>query len=313
MPRRKAAPQDETADFLADNEVWMYGTRAPEVLAVLDRLEEMGPQDGRLVADAWQAVPKADRENARKVVKRVVLIGGDPERYLQIAREAVGTWLAVAVNRPEFLKADPDWPAASARVAEAAMDAITALVIANDLDPDQVATFAEPWAAAGESGQTPAGQGEPDDEDEDEDEEGKYGPNTDAVVNLLNRLWLLTPEQVSRIVVRWQNSPAEDLRVAHEMVHDLVDEDSEWREQVKAAQEALSPWLNSGRIADNSGFLGHSGRNDVRRMAGPVLADAVAALVLGDLLEPEDAATLYAPWFEQVGAPPLPDTHEGDD
>jgi hypothetical protein len=29
--------------------------------------------------------------------------------------------------------------------------------------------------------------------------------------------------------------------------------------------------------------------------------------VLGDLLEPEDAERLYWPWFNLVGAPPLPE------
>ncbi len=42
-------------------------------------------------------------------------------------------------------------------------------------------------------------------------------------------------------------------------------------------------------------------------MAGPALADAVAALVLGDLLEPEDAEVLYGAWFNLIGAPPLPE------
>ena len=41
-------------------------------------------------------------------------------------------------------------------------------------------------------------------------------------------------------------------------------------------------------------------------MAGPALADALAALVAGDLLDPQDAGMLYAPWFNLVGAPPLP-------
>jgi len=43
-------------------------------------------------------------------------------------------------------------------------------------------------------------------------------------------------------------------------------------------------------------------------MAGPALADAMAALVLGDLLEPADAETLYAPWYNIMGAPELPES-----
>jgi hypothetical protein len=53
--------------------------------------------------------------------------------------------------------------------------------------------------------------------------------------------------------------------------------------------------------------MGQTGQGGTRQMAGPALADAVAALVVGDLLAPEDAESLYAPWFNLVGAPPLPE------
>jgi hypothetical protein len=53
--------------------------------------------------------------------------------------------------------------------------------------------------------------------------------------------------------------------------------------------------------------MGQTGQGATRRMAGPALADAVAALVVGDLLAPEEAEALYAPWFNLVGAPPLPE------
>ena len=85
-----------------------------------------------------------------------------------------------------------------------------------------------------------------------------------------------------------------------------MDEDSEWRDQVRRAQEELAPWLNAGRIEETSGFLGQSGQSDSRRMAGPALADAVAALVVGDLLDRRHAKTLYGPWFSLVGSPQLP-------
>jgi hypothetical protein len=127
------------------------------------------------------------------------------------------------------------------------------------------------------------------------------------VADFLNRLWLLTPEQVGRLVSGWQNAPCEELKAAHESLKALVDEDPEWRDQVRRAQEKLTPWLNAGRIQETSGFLGQTGQGESRKMAGPALADAVAALAVGDLLEPLDAETLYAPWFNLIGAPPLPD------
>jgi hypothetical protein len=87
----------------------------------------------------------------------------------------------------------------------------------------------------------------------------------------------------------------------------LVGEDSEERDQVRRAQEKISPWLNGGRLQETSSFMGQTGQGGTRQMAGPALADAVAALVVGDLLAPEDAESLYAPWFNLVGAPPLPE------
>jgi hypothetical protein len=47
-------------------------------------------------------------------------------------------------------------------------------------------------------------------------------------------------------------------------------------------------------------------------MAGPAVADAIAALVLGDLLLAEDAIVLYGPWFNLVGAPELTLAEDGD-
>jgi hypothetical protein len=134
------------------------------------------------------------------------------------------------------------------------------------------------------------------------------------VGDFLNRLWLLTPEQVGRLVSSWQGSNRDDLAVAHEglqaLVHETTEGHEELRAQVKNAQDKLIPWLNGGRIEDTAGFLGQTGQGESRKMAGPTLADAMAALVLGDLLERADAETLYGPWFNLVGAPPLPDPVE---
>jgi hypothetical protein len=51
--------------------------------------------------------------------------------------------------------------------------------------------------------------------------------------------------------------------------------------------------------------MGDTGQAAFRKKAGPAVADAIAALVLGDLLLPDDAITLYGPWFNLVGAPEL--------
>jgi hypothetical protein len=59
---------------------------------------------------------------------------------------------------------------------------------------------------------------------------------------------------------------------------------------------------------------GRTTRDDsrARELAGPAIADATAALVLADILEPEEAQILYAPWAAVVGEPALP-TYEDDE
>ena len=125
-------------------------------------------------------------------------------------------------------------------------------------------------------------------------------------------MWLLAPEQVGRLVSGWENTDRELLKTAHAGLRELVESDDEWREQVRRAQEKLSPWLNAGRIQETAGFLGQAGQGESRRMAGPALADAVAALVLGDLLDRADGEVLYGAWFNLIGAPALPVASEDE-
>jgi hypothetical protein len=316
----------QAADYLAGNDVWMYGPNAGAVLEILDRLEEVSPIEARPLAEAWLEIPKSDRELARKAVRK--LYESDPEtaRHLQLVREAVGTWMAVTAGYPEYVNAEPDWSRVCRQTGEAALDAATAVILEEVLDESSFEALFAPWsettaqldatAAAARleapaAGETEEVNGDEDgEEEEDVEDEAAFGPNSDAVTDFLNRLWLLTPEQVGRLVGGWQNAPREDLHQAHQSLQKLVDEDPEWREQIRHAQEKLGPWLNASRIQETAGFLGQAGQGESRKMAGPALADAVAALVLGDLLVPEDAEVLYGAWFNLIGAPPLPEPAE---
>jgi hypothetical protein len=311
----------QAADYLADNDTWMYGPNAAAVIEILDRIEDLNPAQARPIADAWLQIPKSDREKARKAARKIHENDPEAARHLELAREAIGTWLAVAAGYPEHVKAEPDWGRICTQTGEAAMDAATATILEDLLDEDDFEALYEPWseatalldeaAEALKAGRTPATK--PDDAEEGEiDEEleaedAAFGPNSDAVGDFLNRLWLLTPEQVGRLVGAWQNVSKEQLRIAHDALAEVVDDDPEYREQVKAAQDKLGPWLNATRLSETAGFLGQAGQGESRKMAGPALADAIAALVLGDLLDPSDAEVLYAPWFNLIGAPPLPE------
>ena len=312
--------EGQAADYLADNDVWLYGPYAKEVLEVLDRLEEVGPDDAEAIAEAWRSASKPDRDTARKAVRKLVERDEEIARHLQMAREEIGSWLAVAAEYPEYVKAVSNWARVCSQVSDAALDAATAIILEEELEePDYEALFL-PWTDAVEKLRVEkeleeiegVDDAEGDDEvegaeEDDAESEGEFGPNSDSVADFLNRLWLLSPDQVSRLVSGWQEAPQEELERAHEALHELVGEDSEERDQVRRAQEEIAPWLNGGRLQETSSFMGQTGQGATRQMAGPALADAVAALVVGDLLAPEDADSLYAPWFNLVGAPPLPE------
>ncbi len=315
-------PEDMTADleaqareFMADNDVWMYGDNARDVIAVLDRLEDVGPYEAEILVDLWQEITRSERELARKGIRRVVESDEEAERHVRLAREAIGNWVAVASDDPRHLADDELWPRHAAQVGEAAIDAVSAMILRDDLDEADFETLDGPWSEAiatwdaeAEGEEEGEGAEEESESDEDEaDEDGEFGPNTRLVNELLNRLWLLPQEQVSRLVSNWQQAPKEELSHAHEALRDLVDEEPEYKHQVRRAQAQLESWLNSGRREESSAYRGRAGVADTHNNAGPALADAVAALVVGDLLDPEDTEALYAPWFKLVGAPPLPE------
>ena len=322
--------ESQAADYLKDNDAWMYGPTAAAVLDILDRLEGFGPDEARPLAEAWLAIPKSDRDRARKASQKLAESDTEVYRYLQLAREAVGTWAAVTGPFPDFVNAEPNWGRICSQSAEAALDAATAVILEGTLEENHYEALLEPWsetmatldeaAEVAEAARAARAEGSgPDSEEEaagdeeaEEEGEGEFGPNTDAITDFLTRLWLLTPEQIGRLVGGWQNADREVLKAAHERLRALVEEDPEWRDQVRKAQEKLAPWLNAGRVAEQAGFLGQAGQGESRKMAGPALADAVAALVLGDLLERADAEVLYAAWFNLIGAPALPVASEED-
>jgi hypothetical protein len=310
----------QAADYLAGNDVWMYGPNAEAVLEILDRLEEIVPDDARPLTEAWLAIPKSDRDRARKAVRKLAEDDEEIFRHLQLVREAVGTWMAVTGSYPEFVNAEPNWARMCGQTGEAALDAAMAVILEGKLDESHYEALLEPWSetmaqldAAAEATKLESPveiESEFEDEELGDEEEGEFGPNSDSVTDFLNRLWLLAPEQVGRLVSGWQNVDRKDLKAAHEGLRAVADEDPEWRDQVRRAQEELSAWLNAGRVQDTPGFLGQAGQGESRKMAGPALADAIAALVLGDLLKRSHAELLYGPWFNLIGAPPLP---EADD
>jgi hypothetical protein len=306
--------ESQAADYLAGNELWMYGPNAEEVMAILDQLEEIGPEQAEVIAAAWNEIPKSDRDRARRSVTKFYERDAELARHIQTAREEVSTWLSIKSGYPEYVAASEDWGKLAARCADAANDAVTALILDEKLEDAHYDALITPWTDAIErlerEGRLEHAPASPNDPLELDDQEIRFGPNGQLMTDFLNRLWMLAPDQIALLVSGWQELSKDDLKKAHEHLKAVVDESDEYRDQVRKAQSELGEWLNSGRIEETAGFLGQAGQGESRRTAGPTLADAVAALVLGDLLDPEDAQLLYSPWFKLIGAPALPEPAE---
>jgi hypothetical protein len=141
--------------------------------------------------------------------------------------------------------------------------------------------------------------------DEVDEEVGEFGPNTPLVIDFLKRLSALDTAEIGELVTVWREQPKEPLRTAHRNLQALADEDAAWREQLRLAQEEVFAWIE-GRATTHHDKPLKNDSSRAREVAGPVVADSVAALAMADMLEPEDAEALYASWAEVVGEPALP-------
>jgi hypothetical protein len=306
----------------------LYGPNGQAVAELLDSLGDVDDDTAESIADAYWSVPEADRKVARSVVSRRHR-GGDLELELQAAERAVADWL----NALEEEGVGDVYTV----VAEAATDAVDALVLDDKLADIDFDTLYGPWGDVMDSEEDDEAEGEDEEElpeaveaaldkvdaaraEEAEvvAEEGQFGPNDALVMVLLDKLAGLSGAEISELVAAWRRQPKEKLKVAHRNLQDLTEEDPQWREQLRLAQEEVFAWMagHAGEGRLDYSIAASSSTPEVRRSAGPVAADAVAALVMADILEPGDAVTLYAPWAEVVGTPELPeyeDEGEGEE
>ena len=304
----------------------LYGPNGQAVAELLDSLGDVDDDTAEAIADAYWSVPEADRKVARSVISRRHR-GGDLELELQAAERAVADWLN-ALNEEGVADV-------YTVVAEAATDAVDALVLDDKLADIDFDTLYGPWGDVMDSEEDDEAEGEEElpeaveaaldkvdaaraEEAETVEEEGQFGPNDGLVMALLDKLAGLSGAEISELVAAWRRQPKDELKVAHRNLQDLTEEDHQWREQLRLAQEEVFAWMaghaGEGRLDYSISASGST--PEVRRSAGPVAADAVAALVMADILEREDAVTLYAPWAEVVGTPELPeyeDEGEGED
>jgi hypothetical protein len=315
--------QAEEFGLTGDNPIGLYGPHGEDVAGLLNSLPEIDDETAEAIADAYEAIPEAERKVAQSVVRRRHR-GGKWSYELDIAERGVSDWFS-------SLKIfDPDDAEMYAIVANAATDAVDALILEDeladadfdtlyggwsevmDLEEDETAVEDETTAAEAAAAPDAEAKGKSDDQPEEAAEnDGPFGPNTELVIQFLDKLAGLDGVQIVELVSGWRDQPKDELRVAHRALQALADEDHAWREQLRLAQEEVFAWMESRTTTYLEHFATTKEDARARESAGPVVADAVAALVMADVLEDDDAEILYAPWAELIGEPALP-TYEDE-
>jgi hypothetical protein len=286
--------QAEEFGLATDDPKAVYGPNGESVAAVLEALDEIDPDTAERLADAWDAIDPNERDVLDRILQRRHR-GGSHQYELSAAEDSVSAWLVAQ-------KPTSDEEAEVARiVAAAARDAVDAFILDEELDDVDYETLSGPWLAVmgsedDETEEDAGGGKDPGDDSPDAEKQGVFGPNTSLLMDMFERLRGLTIDDLVKIERIWKATDREDLKSAHRAVEEAVREDHAWRDQVKVAQEQVVKWASL-----------REGRQDFV----PPLVDCVAALVLADILEPEDAEALYEPWSAAVGEPKLP-TYEDD-
>jgi len=307
--------QAEEFGLTNDDPKGLYGPNGDEVAAVLDALDDLRPRKAERLADAWEAVDVAERAVVERILGRRHR-GGSHQYELSAAEDSVAAWLAAKLS--DDTEMEDLWR----EVAQAATDATTAIILDEELSDADYDTLYGPWAevmdtdegAAEEDTDSDAvatkGQAETAGSDE---EVGEFGPNTPLVVEFLEKLANLDATEIPEVIAVWRDQPKEELKSAHRNLQTLADEDENWREQLRLAQEEIFAWMDYQPTKYHDHSLATRDKARSREVAGPAVADAVAALVMADILEREDAETLYAPWADVVGEPALPAFEEDDE
>ncbi len=281
----------------------IYGENGDAVVEVLDQLDRMDLDTAEQLADAWTARDPAERDIVEREMRRTHR-GGRHSYELSAAGDSVSAWLA------RRLSAEPDDADLWRIVAEAARAAVEALILDQDLDDVDYDALYGAWDEVVGEGAAEAEEGAVDSDEADAAEEQIYGPNTALVTEFLARLGELSGDQARDLAAAWKRQPRGDLRQAHDAVQKLAAEDETWRNQVLAAQKATTAWPKELPLGVDPASRRGAVIVETLTSALPPAVDAVTALVLADLLETEDAETLYRPWTEAIGEPGLPEFEE---
>ena len=129
----------------------------------------------------------------------------------------------------------------------------------------------------------------------------EFGPNQDAVDQLLERLERVDHHQALFLASFGANDPARDQ--ARRAVPEAA-RAARREKQLKAAQAEVTRWVNtwfSGGI-ELSGYTRDITPAQAVVRAAPMVLDAVGALVMQDRISPDDFDLLTGPWQELVNA-----------
>jgi len=315
--KTELARQADAFGLTTDDPETLYGPNGQAVAGALEALDAIGVDQATAIARSLAAVKPADRQIAQMMARRL----RHERRFDAPCRAAEGwirDWLAAR-------QAAGGETALYEQVADAARDAVTALILDEDLTDVDFATLYGPWSdvmdedvdapdgaeadEATDEEEIPADVPGSDDELEggaevETDASRDFGPNDELIAELLARLDGLSPDQVRSISSSWGAADKNDLARAHAALEDAIDADPDSRDEIKRAQAVVVEWAGPRPIEDKW----HTGDPTVRprEQAAPAVADAIAALAMVDALSERDAAALYAPWAAVVGEPELP-------
>jgi len=132
-----------------------------------------------------------------------------------------------------------------------------------------------------------------------------FGPNSQAVSALLGRLPRVTAVEAQRLTSFWKGIPMEERDRAHHEAQEAA-VSSGRRRVARFAQEEALRWLDATPAA--AAPLGPHGETSarvrdwaqMRREAFPAVLDAVAGLVLSDVLDAPARDALVGPWLSAI-------------
>ena len=290
------------ADPFADPET-LYGPNGADVTGLLEALDEIDPEQLEAVAEAEAAVRPADSQIAQMMARRL-RIDRRLDAPLRAAEDRIRVWLETREA------ADDRESSLDDQVAEAARNAVAALILGDELNDADFATLYGPWSdvmdedAGEEDSEADADeeQAAPQAEETSDDTAAEldFGPNGELIAELLAQLQDLSAAQLQSLSGAWVSADRAAVSQARAALEGALEADPDSRDELERAQSQVGAW---------------AGEKDVRlrKVAAPAVEDAVAALAMVDALSEADAATLYAPWASTVGAPELPSIEDEDE